>query len=457
MEQCVDAFRAVSYTHLDVYKRQSSGCGSFIETFAKSLNYTVADFAKIALFAKAPIDLGSRCTVFMNSRVKQAQKEGADVADISAGLAYSVIKNALLKVIKIADPKAMGKSMVDVYKRQDLHRKGYVIIQDPKRFCFGVDAVILSGFARVKKGEKVLDLGTGTGILPILLEGRTLGSHFTGLEIQPESVEMARRSVALNELEGKVEIVEGLSLIHILMQAVAAWGQVHTEDVTVETDAVHVEGVLQAEILYLSADDDAAVCVLKRGIPFQQTVEVRGAKAGDTACVRSTAAVSYTHLDVYKRQQEPSGILTKHTVTRQNGQKWQLSTWRRAVSSPVTEPFASMRKKSGIDVYKRQNQAFCQRYAVVFHEYHFDFAFDGRVVVDYIGNCINQLDNQFRTAIACRCFGTENECTRHHIHAGVHFQLVIQPDDMQHVQQLAFVFVQTLYLNIKDGIGVRCV
>ena len=62
----------------------------------------------------------------------------------------------------------------------DLHRKGYVIIQDPKRFCFGVDAVILSGFARVKKGEKVLDLGTGTGILPILLEGRTLGSHFTG-------------------------------------------------------------------------------------------------------------------------------------------------------------------------------------------------------------------------------------------------------------------------------------
>ncbi|WP_317855380.1 acyl-CoA dehydratase activase-related protein [Chakrabartyella piscis] len=90
----------------------SSGCGSFIETFAKSLNYSVADFAKIALQAKSPIDLGSRCTVFMNSRVKQAQKEGADVADISAGLAYSVIKNALLKVIKIADPKAMGKSMV---------------------------------------------------------------------------------------------------------------------------------------------------------------------------------------------------------------------------------------------------------------------------------------------------------------------------------------------------------
>ena len=90
----------------------SSGCGSFIETFAKSLNYSITDFAKIALYAKNPIDLGSRCTVFMNSRVKQAQKEGADVSDISAGLAYSVIKNALLKVIKIADPKAMGKSMV---------------------------------------------------------------------------------------------------------------------------------------------------------------------------------------------------------------------------------------------------------------------------------------------------------------------------------------------------------
>lgn len=90
----------------------SSGCGSFIETFAKGLNYHVEDFAKVALFSKTPIDLGSRCTVFMNSRVKQAQKEGAQVSDISAGLAYSVIKNALLKVIKISDPKALGKSIV---------------------------------------------------------------------------------------------------------------------------------------------------------------------------------------------------------------------------------------------------------------------------------------------------------------------------------------------------------
>ncbi len=90
----------------------SSGCGSFIETFAKSLNYEVADFAKVALFAKNPIDLGSRCTVFMNSKVKQAQKEGASVADISAGLAYSVIKNAIYKVIKITDPKDLGENIV---------------------------------------------------------------------------------------------------------------------------------------------------------------------------------------------------------------------------------------------------------------------------------------------------------------------------------------------------------
>ena len=90
----------------------SSGCGSFIETFAKSLNFTVQDFAKEALFAKHPIDLGTRCTVFMNSKVKQAQKEGASVADISSGLAYSVIKNALFKVIKLSDAKDLGENIV---------------------------------------------------------------------------------------------------------------------------------------------------------------------------------------------------------------------------------------------------------------------------------------------------------------------------------------------------------
>ncbi len=90
----------------------SSGCGSFIETFAKSLNYTVEDFANTALFAEHPIDLGTRCTVFMNSKVKQAQKEGASVSDISAGLAYSVIKNALFKVIKVSSADELGKNIV---------------------------------------------------------------------------------------------------------------------------------------------------------------------------------------------------------------------------------------------------------------------------------------------------------------------------------------------------------
>ncbi len=90
----------------------SSGCGSFIETFANSLNYSVEDFADEALFAQNPIDLGTRCTVFMNSKVKQAQKEGAEVSDISAGLAYSVIKNALFKVIKVSDASELGKHIV---------------------------------------------------------------------------------------------------------------------------------------------------------------------------------------------------------------------------------------------------------------------------------------------------------------------------------------------------------
>lgn len=90
----------------------SSGCGSFIETFARSLNLDVRDFAKEALFAPHPIDLGTRCTVFMNSKVKQAQKEGATVADISAGLAYSVIKNALFKVIKVSDASELGERIV---------------------------------------------------------------------------------------------------------------------------------------------------------------------------------------------------------------------------------------------------------------------------------------------------------------------------------------------------------
>lgn len=91
----------------------------------------------------------------------------------------------------------------------DLEQNGYRIIQDPERFCFGMDAVLLSGFARVKDGASVLDLGTGTGIIPILLEAKTGAAHLTGLEIQPDSADMARRSVALNGLEDKIDIVTG--------------------------------------------------------------------------------------------------------------------------------------------------------------------------------------------------------------------------------------------------------
>jgi len=91
----------------------------------------------------------------------------------------------------------------------DLQRNGYRIIQDPDRFCFGMDAVLLSGFATAKKGDKVLDMGTGTGIIPILMEAKTEAEHLTGLEIQPESADMARRSVQLNGLEDKISIVTG--------------------------------------------------------------------------------------------------------------------------------------------------------------------------------------------------------------------------------------------------------
>ena len=91
----------------------------------------------------------------------------------------------------------------------DLQRNNYKIIQDPDRFCFGMDAVLLSGFARVPEGAKVLDLGTGTGIIPILLKAKTKAAHLTGLEIQAESADMAARSVKLNGLCEKIEIVNG--------------------------------------------------------------------------------------------------------------------------------------------------------------------------------------------------------------------------------------------------------
>lgn len=91
----------------------------------------------------------------------------------------------------------------------ELQRNGYRIIQNPEKFCFGMDAVLLSGFAHAQKGDVLLDMGTGTGIIPILMEAKTECAHLTGLEIQEESADMARRSVALNGLSDKIDIITG--------------------------------------------------------------------------------------------------------------------------------------------------------------------------------------------------------------------------------------------------------
>lgn len=102
-----------------------------------------------------------------------------------------------------------GIALKENERIDDLQRNGYRIIQDPKRFCFGMDAVLLSGFAQVKDGAQVLDLGTGTGIIPLLLAAKTGAAHLAGLEIQEDSADMARRSVLLNGLEEKITIVTG--------------------------------------------------------------------------------------------------------------------------------------------------------------------------------------------------------------------------------------------------------
>ena len=103
----------------------------------------------------------------------------------------------------------MDKSLIREHERVDDLQNGFFVIQDPQKFCFGMDAVLLSGFAKVKKGEQVLDMGTGTGIIPILLKAKTQGEHFTGLEIQQECAEMAQRSVRYNHLEQHVRIIQG--------------------------------------------------------------------------------------------------------------------------------------------------------------------------------------------------------------------------------------------------------
>jgi len=103
----------------------------------------------------------------------------------------------------------MSELLHEGERLDELNRNNLMIIQDPARFCFGMDAVLLSGFAKVKAGEKAIDLGTGNGIIPILLSAKTEGEHFTGLEIQPENVDIAQRSVKYNHLEEKIDIVEG--------------------------------------------------------------------------------------------------------------------------------------------------------------------------------------------------------------------------------------------------------
>ncbi len=110
------------------------------------------------------------------------------------------------------DRKESQSSMINLLPGEridDLDRNGYKIIQNKDKFCFGMDAVLLSEFTKVKGGEDVLDLGTGTGVIPILLEAKTKGRHFTGLEIQAESADMAIRSVELNNLQDKIDIVCG--------------------------------------------------------------------------------------------------------------------------------------------------------------------------------------------------------------------------------------------------------
>ena len=103
----------------------------------------------------------------------------------------------------------MNPNLKENERLDSLQRNGYQIIQNPEKFCFGMDAVLLSGFARAKEGDRVLDMGTGTGIIPILMEAKTAAAELVGLEIQPESADMARRSVALNQLQHKIQIVEG--------------------------------------------------------------------------------------------------------------------------------------------------------------------------------------------------------------------------------------------------------
>ena len=144
----------------------SSGCGSFIETFAKSMGYEIADFAERGLFSQYPVDLGSRCTVFMNSSVKQAQKDGASVADISAGLSLSVVKNAIYKVIRAHSPDELGKHIVvqggtflnDAVLRSFEREIGRDVIRPNIAGLMGAFGAALYGKAKRQKESTILSL-----------------------------------------------------------------------------------------------------------------------------------------------------------------------------------------------------------------------------------------------------------------------------------------------------------
>ena len=234
----------------------------------------------------------------------------------------------------------MTNNLKEHERLDDLHRNGYRIIQNEKAFCFGMDAVLLSGYAAVREGERAIDLGTGTGIIPILLEAKTGGEHFTGLEIQAEMADMARRSVALNHLEEKIDIVCG-----DIKEASQIFGAASFDVVTTNPPYMNdahglqnpdpVKAIARHEVLCTLEDvvrEGAKLLVpggrfymvhrphrlveiinimtsfklepkrIKFVHPFvdkeANMVLIEGIKGGKSMI----KAVSYTHLDVYKRQ-----------------------------------------------------------------------------------------------------------------------------------------------------------
>lgn len=122
----------------------------------------------------------------------------------------TIIKSIIKIIIKITTGTKTMEALIHSNERlDDLCRKGYRLIQDPKLFCFGIDAVLLSDYAKVKRGERAVDLCTGNGVIPILLEAKNNGEHYSGLELQPQCADLAKRSVKYNHLEDKVTIEEG--------------------------------------------------------------------------------------------------------------------------------------------------------------------------------------------------------------------------------------------------------